>query len=332
MSRIALVFRPRGSGDDTRFAAVAAALVAEGFGPECCPYDEAREAETLSRLRGCAAALVWVNPVQDGRRRAGLDALLREAAQAGVLVSAHPDVIDRLGVKAVLWSSRALGWSGDARFYGAAEDLMRWAPQTIGQGPRVLKPNRGNNGDGVWKVAACGPGEVLAQEASAAEVRRMPLGAFLAERAAELDAVQGFVDQAFQTRVGEGMVRAYLSGAKVAGFGAQAGVALAERAVTPRLYSGPDDPRFQDLRARLETDWAPRLAGALGLSADDLPLIWDADFLRGEGPDGWVLCEINCSSVYPMPEEAPALIASTLRSRLAARAQGPARPAPAGLG
>lgn len=330
MSRVALVFRPRGPGDDARFATIAEALVAESFSPELCPYDETHEAETLAQLRGCAAALVWVNPVQDGRRRLGLDALLRQAALAGVAVSAHPDVIDRLGVKAVLWSTRDLGWSGDARFYGSVEDLMRGAPRTIGQGPRVLKPNRGANGDGVWKVTACGPGEVVAREASASEARRQSLAAFLAERAAELDAVEGIVDQAFLPRVREGMVRVYLSGARVAGFGVQAGVALADRAVTPRLYAGPDDPRFQDLRARLEVDWAPRLAAILGLSIDDLPLIWDADFLRGEGPDGWVLCEINCSSVYPMPGQAPAIIAATLRSRL--RASGPARPAPAGSG
>jgi hypothetical protein len=36
------------------------------------------------------AALIWCNPIQDGHRRDRLDALLREVARSGVLVSTHP--------------------------------------------------------------------------------------------------------------------------------------------------------------------------------------------------------------------------------------------------
>src|SRR6185437_16088751 len=83
--------RNRATLADSRFAALAQALAEAGFAPQPCLYDEA------------AAALVFVNPLQDGRRRYELDAMLRELAAAGVLVSAHPDVIDKMGVKAVLW-------------------------------------------------------------------------------------------------------------------------------------------------------------------------------------------------------------------------------------
>lgn len=62
------------------------------------------------------------------------------------------------------------------------------------------------------------------------------------------------------------------------------------------------------------------MAKLLNLSEDDLPLIWDADFLLGSknavGQDSYVLCEINCSSVFPIPDEAPAALAATLRRRL----------------
>ena len=52
-----------------------------------------------------------------------------------------------------------------------------------------------------------------------------------------------------------------------------------------------------------------------------LPIIWDADFLYGPrtaaGDDTYVLCEINVSSVMPIPDQAPAEIARLARERLA---------------
>jgi hypothetical protein len=39
----------------------------------------------------------------------------------------------------------------------------------------------------------------------------------------------------------------------------------------------------------------------LGLSTHDLPVIWDLDFLHGDG-DEFVLCEINVSSTFAFPE------------------------------
>jgi hypothetical protein len=63
----------------------------------------------------------------------------------------------------------------------------------------------------------------------------------------------------------------------------------------------------------------------LNIDVPSLPIIWDADFLYGprtaSGEDTYVLCEINVSSVYPFPEQAPAEIARLALDRvLAARA------------
>jgi hypothetical protein len=59
----------------------------------------------------------------------------------------------------------------------------------------------------------------------------------------------------------------------------------------------------------------------LDIDADSLPVIWDADFLYGprtaSGEDTYVLCEINVSSVFPFPEQAPAEIARLASGRLA---------------
>ena len=62
------------------------------------------------------------------------------------------------------------------------------------------------------------------------------------------------------------------------------------------------------------------MAQGLDIQAEALPLIWDADFLYGpktsKGEDTYVLCEINVSSVLPIPDEAPEEIAQSAESRL----------------
>jgi hypothetical protein len=65
------------------------------------------------------------------------------------------------------------------------------------------------------------------------------------------------------------------------------------------------------------------MAEALDIQVEALPLIWDADFLYGpqtrSGEDTYVLCEINVSSVLPIPDQAPEEIAQSAESRLKLR-------------
>lgn len=307
-----------------RFAAVAHALAQADFAPEACIYHEAASAAVRDQLLAVGVALVFVNPLQDGRRRYDLDVLLREVAAAGVWVSAHPDVIDKMGVKSVLWRARDLGWGSDVHFHDDATDFAKTFPARLAAGARVLKPNRGNGGQGVWKVEAVGVGQVRIQAADGDPTpRTLSLPALIAARMPDFREAGGLVDQAYQPRLTEGMVRCYMSGDRAAGFGAQQVRALAPAKAGrsgPRLYSGPEDGRFQRLRAVMERDWTPGLARLLEIDPDDLPAIWDADFLLGPrtaaGEDSYVLCEINVSSVFPMPDEAPAAIARTLSRRL----------------
>jgi hypothetical protein len=42
----------------------------------------------------------------------------------------------------------------------------------------------------------------------------------------------------------------------------------------------------------------------VGLPREQLPLLWDCDFLLGDGPERFALCEINVSSVAPFPPSA----------------------------
>jgi hypothetical protein len=70
----------------------------------------------------------------------------------------------------------------------------------------------------------------------------------------------------------------------------------------------------------METEWTPQMMAVLGLDAAALPIIWDADFLYGprtaSGADTYVLCEINVSSVFAIPDQAPAAIARLVKGRL----------------
>ena len=70
-------------------------------------------------------------------------------------------------------------------------------------------------------------------------------------------------------------------------------------------------PEFRALRQKMEHDWVPHMMQHLGMLRSELPIIWDADFLYGprtpDGEDTYVLCEINVSSVMPIPDQAPAI-------------------------
>ena len=84
------------------------------------PYivrDRDCEDDVLDAVRAQLATLdgmlVWVNPIHKGRNRANLDALLRVVAARGVWVSAHPDVILKMGTKEVLHRTRMMSWGCD---------------------------------------------------------------------------------------------------------------------------------------------------------------------------------------------------------------------------
>jgi hypothetical protein len=83
---------------------------------------------------------------------------------------------------------------------------------------------------------------------------------------------------------------------------------------------GADAEPFQVLRAKMEAEWTPQMMEILGIGAASLPIIWDADFLYGprtpSGEDSYVLCEINVSSVFAIPDQAPAAIAHLALRRL----------------
>jgi hypothetical protein len=332
--RIALLWRDapaaRGAPGFGRFDGTAAALIAAGMAPEPCIYAEEVEAEVEAQLRTVAAVLVWVNPIHEGRDRARLDAMLRRLADHGVLVSAHPDAILAMGTKEVLYRTRAMPWGSDVRRYPTHAALCRELPDSLATGMRVLKQNRGHSGLGIWQVEMAGAAVRVRHAPRGSPIETMPLAAFL-ERCRPCFNDGGLmIDQPFVPRLAEGMIRCYLIGDTIQGFGHQAVNALFPAAPGtpddampppgPRLYSAPDDPRFQRLRTLMERDWLPQFLGMVGMTAAALPALWDIDFMLGprdaDGQDSYVLCEINVSSVSPFPESAVVPLAREVLARL----------------
>ena len=293
-------------------------------------------AEVGEQLLGCDGVLVWVNPIQDGQNRAQLDALLREVAARGVWVSAHPDTILKLGTKEVLYHARELMWGSDVELYRTARDFAQRFPTRLATyGQLVVKQGRGNGGDGVWKVElarsidepdALGIDvdvEVTVRDARATDGAsvQMSLGQFIA-LASECFAWSGcLVDQPFQERLADGMLRCYFTHSQVVGFCRQwpkRGLrgpqdALAATSGPASVMEPADTLAYQQLRCDAETRWLPKLMEVLHLEPETLPVIWDADFLFGPktaaGEDTYVLCEINASAVWPFPPTAALTIA-----------------------
>ena len=328
--------REEATPQNNRYRAVFDALAALGIEAEPAVYADALADEVRTQLLTCEGVLVWVNPISDGQNRVRLDSLLRDVASRGVWVSAHPDVILKMGVKEVLVRTKHLGWGTDTHLYRSASAFREEFPLRLqSAGPRVLKQNRGNGGQGVWKV------ELIAGFTGAADVQilqaqrgsvpeNIPLGAFLKQCEAYFSNDGCIVDQPFQARLPDGMVRCYMVADKVVGFGHQLIKALIppppEGPDSPAAQPGPRNmhpasaPPFQTLRRKMETEWTPQMMQQLGIDAASLPVIWDADFLYGprdaSGADSYVLCEINVSCVFAFPDEAPSEIARLVYHRL----------------
>jgi len=307
--------RARADPAASRFATLFQAFDRAGIVADPAIYADDFCDEVRAQLLQRDGVLVWHNPIEAGRDRSLLDAMLRDVAAHGVFVSTHPDTILKLGTKEVLPAVRDLPFGSDAHRVGSLAQLDAELPRRLDAGARVLKQLRGHSGIGIWRVEQRAAGQFAMRHAErgSSEVL-VDLKGVRSRLAPYFDNGGILIDQAWQPRMVEGMTRAYLVGDRVAGFGHQRVVALHpvdadghEVPMTARVYSDASDSRFQDLRDKLETEWIGLLLERLSIQPNELPLLWDADFFAGtQAPDstGHVLCEINVSSVSPFPESA----------------------------
>lgn len=329
--------------ENSRFALAAAAFKEVGVEPVAVVYNDDFGDEVRQQLLRLDAVQVWVNPIESGQDRSRLDALLRDIATAGVLVQTHPDTILKMGTKEVLLDTRAMSWGSEVYRYRSLAQLSQELPERLQGGQaRVLKQYRGQSGGGIWKVSLADPSVKPIGDSTPMRLQHAQRGCYeetvpfseVRLRMVPYFAGSGrMIDQPYQERLPEGMIRCYMVVDQVGGFGHQAINALyppppgspPEAALQPgpRLYYPPEAPEFQGIRSRMEQEWVAEMRSCLGLRKEDLPLLWDADFLLGPkneaGADTYILCEINVSSVSPYPESANGLLARTLLERLQTR-------------
>jgi len=331
---------------ETRLAGIASALTEAGAEPIAAVYNDDFVDEFLEDASKLDGVLAWVNPIVDGRDRTILDATLRRLAESGVMVSTHPDLIFRMGTKQVLYDTREMGWGSDVQVYRSLDELKLRLPASLSKGARVLKQYRGHSGGGIWKIelaedtgAIDDNTKVRLRHAERGSVETtVPFSQAVATLAEYFQNDGRMIDQAFNDRIADGMIRCYMVVDKVEGFGHQEINALypAPKGAKPedapqpgpRLYYPPDKEEFQSLKKQMEETWLPELLATLQIPREELPLLWDADFMFGpkdaKGNDTFILCEINVSCVTPFPPSAEAPLARATIERIKSNRLAPA--------
>ena len=314
---------------EDKYRGLVSAFQEKGFGVDAVIYNDLLTDNLARELLHYDGILVWVNPIEQGQDRKTLDALLMELSNKGCFVSTHPEVILKMGTKDVLYKTKDMGWGGDVKMYMNYEDFTsRFSASLQTSGVRVLKQYRGNGGNGVFKIIA-GPADkevkVVHAKDSRAE-RILSWRDFNNEFNAFFSNDGLLIDQEWNKNIVNGMVRCYLSGTKVAGFGYQEINALYElngKAYLPgkRYYYTENCGLFTELKEIMENEWVPQLQNSLLIDESMLPVIWDADFFinkpnSNNAAEKYTLCEINVSCVSPFPPGAVNFIVDKTKNRI----------------
>ena len=99
-----------------------------------------------------------------------LEQMLCEVAAEGVPVMPHPDMVKRMGAKDALVSIKHLSCGlPDTEAYYTVEEFASQFPRSLATGPRVLKQNRGSQGEGIWVCDVAGRAEQASGDREAAE-------------------------------------------------------------------------------------------------------------------------------------------------------------------
>lgn len=321
---------------EEKYQDLANAFLSRGFQVQSVLYHDESGDHLFEDLLQFDAILVWVNPIEEGHDRSKLDALLVKVSDAGCFVSTHPEVILKIGTKEVLYKTSNIGWGSETKMYASYEDFMARFPESLQQsGIKVLKQYRGNGGNGVYKIIK-GPADhevTVIHAKNSQEARGLSWEAFFAEFRPYFSGSGLLIEQEWNANLANGMVRCYLSGNKVAGFGYQEICALYEvnnnyLPPSKRYYFTENCGLFADLKQIMEDRWVPQLQKEHSITDGMMPVIWDADFFINQinsAAGKYSLCEINVSSVSPFPPSAIPFTVEEVSIRLQQRKGASAR-------
>lgn len=314
---------------EEKYKDLAIAFSSDGFNVASFLYNDESIEQLSAELLKYAAVLVWVNPIEQGHDRRKLDTLLFKIADKGCFVSTHPEIILKMGTKDVLYKTKDMDWGGDIKMYSSYQEFINSFPGSLQKSKtRVLKQYRGNGGKGVYKVEFISTHEIKLTHAIVGnEERVLSFNDFCDEFRTFFLNEGLLIDQKWNKNIINGMVRCYLSGSKVAGFGYQEINALYvsnEKNYIPpskRYYFTENCGLFADLKEIIENKWVPELQENLSINRNKMPVIWDADFFINKVNSNsaigkYSLCEINVSCVSPFPPSAIKHIVQETRSRI----------------
>ena len=316
---------------EEKYKMLAAHLIEQGFNVDSVLYNDTISDKLAKDLSRYNAILVWVNPIEQQGDRRILDALLMNLSAQGCFVSAHPDTILKMGTKEILYKIRESEFGGNTKLYHSFNDFKERFLKDE-PGIRILKQYRGNGGDGVFKIDASNiknnkVGITHAKNGN--EEKQVSVDDLFNTFESYFKTNSLLIDQAWNQNIVNGMVRCYLSGSKVTGFGYQEINALYPitegspvcKKPSQRFYFSENCGLFSDLRNIMEKSWVAQLQEVTGIENEMLPVIWDADFFINKintesTSEKYSLCEINVSCVSPFPESSIPYIAEELRKRI----------------
>ena len=213
-----------------------------------------------------------------------------------------------------------MSWGSDTRLHSTFDAFCDALRTGLREGlPRVLKQHRGNGGNGVWKVERIDDARLRIRHALRGSVEEeLSLDEFL-QRCVRYFAGGGhIIDQPYQPRLPDGMIRCYIVRDRVAGFGRtvhQARCIEPPPGVRTRRRRSPGPRDHARSRHRRAVSGARAQNGNRVGAADDrqrsastrrrcrssgTPIFFTVRAMRRR-PTAYVLCEINVSPASPSP-------------------------------
>ena len=295
---------------------IADAIKKRGWDAEAIFYSDADHDAVYAKLAKSQGYIGRVNPgAYDGVTQSKLDALFRKLASEGVKAMAHPDTMIKMGAKDALSKICHLSCGmEDTYAYYDIPSFKEKFPKTVATGTRVLKQNRGSQGEGIWvvKVKEGQEGEVTGatlldcQEAKDNHKEEHTVDAFMTFCEQYIVGEQGqLIDQRFLPRIVEGEIRVNMiydtPTELVHKKPAEGGISATLASGAKYISFKPDDAQFTALMDKFIKHDLPLIMPALGLEKEPFPLIWTTDFILGpkdaDGKDTYFVGEFNCSCV-----------------------------------
>ena len=290
------------------------ALQARGWKADVAYYSDSEFDTLLKQIP--ASYDTYVSRINPGHIPGGEEKyfqLLEKLNRSGVVGMPTPEAMVAFGAKDALVKLRDTDMvPSDTYVYYEPDDFRKSFPSVLSTGVRVLKQNRGSTGSGIWRLELIDenpvePGQPLpldtrirCTEALDNHVEERKLGEFMEFCTQYLVGDSGMiVDMRYLPRIVEGEVRILFVG--------QTPIFVvhkkpAEGGFSATLFSGAqytyDDPEKWSHLVNMFLKDLPEIRDKLG--GHDTPLIWTADFMLDNNPDGsdrYILGEINCSCV-----------------------------------